>query len=388
MKPTKQNVLTFFCTLTVISVSYSFCPSNKANDVRWLRVGRSLETAEPTTSQEQVSSFGEDHADKRTLAQSRSGYESKDVLRIVPDDTAAVSPRMDLSSLLNPVCQVLGSSFMALGMALALITWETISYDFALPSRQTRSAVVQEELYHSPLNSVKQQWGKVTVQGMGFGYSERRILATRSAMDEDSSFQLSDRSSYNEVMLRHRQDRVPSWKQRGDSTSVPESSLHTMLAALESLTELKALALDYQWDILRAALRSELWQTELNEAAARLRLTNDLTSSVIGFDWGSCAWRQCGAWADWQESLDQLDALLGMLEPNEVVFCLDIVERSLRDVLAVVPPELWGKADWQTYQRIPDYQPYPSSTADSSFIESEEGADDPYLQALMELRVD
>ena len=385
MKPRQKRLLGVAFIVTGIPASYSFCAS-KSNDGRSLRATRLLGTTELPT-QEQVSSFGGDHADERMLAKSLSGYEANDRLRIVPDDEAVAS-RIDLSSSLayQMLCQVLGSSVMALGIALALITWETISSDYALPSRQTRSAVVQEELYHSPSNSVRQQWGKVTVKGMGFGYSERRTLAARSAIDEDSSFELSDRASYNEVMLRHRRDRVPIWK-RQDS-GVPASSLHTMLAALESLAELKTLALDYQWDLLRAALRSELWQTDLNEAAARLRLTNDATSSVVGFDWGSCAWRRCGAWADWQESLDQLDALLGMLEPNEVVFCLDIVERSLRDVLAVVPPELWGKADWQKFQRIPNYRPYTSSNVDSSYNVSEEGAEDPYLQALMELRVD
>ena len=40
----------------------------------------------------------------------------------------------------------------------------------------------------------------------------------------------------------------------------------------------------------------------------------------IGFSWGSCAWRHCGALADAQEAIDQLDHQVGMLEPFECLF--------------------------------------------------------------------
>jgi hypothetical protein len=39
-------------------------------------------------------------------------------------------------------------------------------------------------------------------------------------------------------------------------------------------------------------------------------------ATIIGFDWGSCAWKnQCGAIADIQESYDEIDSLIGLLEP-------------------------------------------------------------------------
>jgi hypothetical protein len=38
----------------------------------------------------------------------------------------------------------------------------------------------------------------------------------------------------------------------------------------------------------------------------------------------SCAWRHCGAQADAQEALDELDQLLGVLEPFECIFVLDV----------------------------------------------------------------
>jgi hypothetical protein len=65
----------------------------------------------------------------------------------------------------------------------------------------------------------------------------------------------------------------------------------------------------------------------------------------------SCAWRHCGALADAQEALDQLDHAIGMLEPFECLYCLDVVERSLRDILAVTK-------DYRDHSiSIPDYQP-------------------------------
>lgn len=38
--------------------------------------------------------------------------------------------------------------------------------------------------------------------------------------------------------------------------------------------------------------------------------------------WKSCAWRHCGALADAQEAIDELDHHVGMLEPYECLFCL------------------------------------------------------------------
>ena len=43
---------------------------------------------------------------------------------------------------------------------------------------------------------------------------------------------------------------------------------------------------------------------------------------LIGFDWGSCAWRHCGAKADAQEAIAELYSNVGMLEPFECRFIL------------------------------------------------------------------
>ena len=38
-----------------------------------------------------------------------------------------------------------------------------------------------------------------------------------------------------------------------------------------------------------------------------------VTRSEVGFDFGSCAWHHCGAFADVREAIDELDHLVGIL---------------------------------------------------------------------------
>lgn len=83
----------------------------------------------------------------------------------------------------------------------------------------------------------------------------------------------------------------------------------------------------------------------------------------------SCAWRHCGAQADAQESLAELYNLLGVLEPFECLFCLDIVERSLHDILAV-----------SHVIHIPHYTPYQARGGEDSALDMD------FLEALKGLR--
>ena len=75
----------------------------------------------------------------------------------------------------------------------------------------------------------------------------------------------------------------------------------------------------------------------------------------------SCAWRHCGAEADAQEALAELNNLSGVLEPFECEFIIDIVDRSLRDMIAMIPPI------YLQPERVTLYQPYESKvrTTDS-----------------------
>ncbi len=75
-------------------------------------------------------------------------------------------------------------------------------------------------------------------------------------------------------------------------------------------------ALEYSMDVLRAApsLYSSGGDSHNGEVGE--------LPGLIGFDWGSCAWRHCGAKADAQEAIAELYSYVGMLEPFECRFII------------------------------------------------------------------
>jgi len=95
----------------------------------------------------------------------------------------------------------------------------------------------------------------------------------------------------------------------------------------------------------------------------------------------SCAWRHCGAEADAQEALAELNNLSGVLEPFECEFIIDIVDRSLRDMIAVIPQK------YLIQERVAMYQPYESKNIMDNTNE-ESSIDQDYLQAMENLRQD
>ena len=56
-------------------------------------------------------------------------------------------------------------------------------------------------------------------------------------------------------------------------------------------------------------------QENLTDACSALRysMVSPDAREEIGFDWGSCAWRHCGAQADAQEAISELLKDVGML---------------------------------------------------------------------------
>ena len=283
------------------------------------------------------------------------------------DKTAASSslsaPEIFLSETMRPVAAFLLYSFLS---ALLILSWEDYACSYILPSR-TRTSLVN-----------KQYWGASTIHGMGFGLSERQRLVTKDEMDL--------LPSYNELMLQHRQERVKRWKDNSSLASA--DAIHTLCECLRAVWKMKNMANDYQWDNLRHAIRDQPL-VDLEMAASRLRTLDP--DNVIGFDWGSCAWRHCGALADATEALDELDAMLGVLEPYEAVFCLDVVERSLRDMLLTVPWEQADARDADFWKRIPNYVPHRVYEVNEN-VEVLDAVDlkidDDYMAALQQLRID
>lgn len=257
-------------------------------------------------------------------------------------------------------------------LALLLISWEDLLCTNALQSR------------HRTSQEWEQTFGAHTIHGLGFGREERMGLRYKDDLNDQIL-------SYNEVMLTHRQERVRRWRD-GTSEMEQKQAINTVLECLKSVNRLKGLAEDYQWETIRLELQSDPL-TQLEPAASFLRqaidkpLIRESGEGIVGFDWGSCAWRHCGALADAEEALDELQFMLGVLEPFEAIFCLDIVERSLRDILVLVP---WDEArveDAASWREYPAYQPRITYDPEDE-EDGDSKIDEAYFKALQEFRVD
>jgi hypothetical protein len=233
----------------------------------------------------------------------------------------------------------------------------------------------------------------------GLGSNKNDRLAVRSSYTEETAplFSAADLEedepvprpwepdairSYNEIMEDHRNQNVPRWrsqyKEEVGTNNSPYDDPETIVKAVTVIyrgiqvldKELKPAAQDYDWEGLKEGLSSSLWRHDLEVACstllyAKLRHETDTTSKAarreeIGLDWGSCAWRHCGALADIQEVVAELYNSVGMLEPYECLFCLDIAERGLRDILAVVPPTYRQQTQQAMSYKLPMYTPYQS----------------------------
>lgn len=259
--------------------------------------------------------------------------------------------------------QLIGLVIHSVCVALTLIAWENLTYSHCI-GRRVHHAVVSATTTTRPLF-----FGAGTVGGMAFGASERQLLQSATPL------------SYNEVLQQHRTRVVREWHTPPTEMQLGDA-VHALVQALMTLSKLKEWAKEYQWDRILPVVKH--LQNQIGQASSALRWTD--TDGVVGFDWGSCAWRHCGAWADAVEALDELDARMGLLEPPEVAFCLDVVERSVRDMLMNVNwREKWiNKDDVRDWQSLDEYIPWQSS---SSGIEGG-SLDDYYLKALSNLRID
>lgn len=247
---------------------------------------------------------------------------------------------------------------------------------------------------------------KSSVKGLGYGAQDRIEGKSDSSLVGSKDESLWDVPSYNEVMLNHRIDRVPRWEKqvgRGFSSvgscQTMEEAAGVTYQSLKIIEDLKTYSKDYNWDEMRDLLNSSTLNENLENACVYLRKNlNDSTTgslvdnnpiSEIGFDWGSCAWRHCGALADIQEALAELRNYLGLYEPFECLFVLDIAERSLRDIISIIPSKYMQ-------QKIPDYVSYISQSDSnaggySGLEENDNGGttsslDMDFLSALNQLR--
>jgi hypothetical protein len=251
-----------------------------------------------------------------------------------------------------------------MGTSILLISWEDISMSHPMrkesPALLLSSTSASASSSASSLSSLQASssnntflklWGRSTVRGLASGRQERTVITAVADLESNTYENLL---SYNEVMLKHRTNRIPLWntdanmntntKDIATTTIITRKdvndSVRTVQLALLRILDCEDLARDYEWDQLITTIDTEtLLRTDLEKACYVLKSANEFLSrearDEIGFDWGSCAWRHCGALSDYQEAIDALEYQVGMLEPYECLFVLDVIERSLRDILAV-----------------------------------------------------
>jgi hypothetical protein len=291
----------------------------------------------------------------------------------------------------NVVVEALSFASWCFLAALSLITMEDVFITTLSPARRafvSSNISPSADEHHLISSSSHQSWGRTTVGGLGFGQSERERLALLGYADDNPM--VATLPSYNEIMLHHRTVNVGHWTKprttidAATAAAEVKAAVHTVCQCLQRVRHLNEVANQYGWDELRHELHSSPL-SDLAFAAADLGRSSALLRETAGFEWGSCAWRHCGALADAQEAIDELDAMLGVLEPFEARFCLDIVERSLRDILAVVDWKLTAPEDRQYYQALPKYESILRDEDDESTAGT---MDDAYLRTLQDLRVD
>ncbi len=255
------------------------------------------------------------------------------------------------------------------------------------------------------ISTWKNQVGAAT-GGMGANQLDRTHV--RAMKGEKTAFSARDEDSitipsYNEIMEQHRKNNVLRWRKQYREkkklvTALPSSieeeevrNAATVIfqCLITIVREIKPAAQDYDWEKVKSYLASNLFRTDMEMASSTLFYSPYVNSqNEIGHDWGSCAWRHtCGALADIQEALAELNNSLGMLEPNECIFCLDIAERGLRSIISTIPfiyrPEL----------EVPPYASYVSSNKIDYVVDveaegSENAFDQEFLRVLNELRSD
>lgn len=265
------------------------------------------------------------------------------------------------SILIKELQSILQLFFACMGMSIILISWEDISmsHPMRIESQVLLSPSSSSDSAPSALSSqFPLQWGRSTVRGLASGGTERQAI---TAVGDLESSTYENLPSYNEVMLTHRMDRIPLWNTKEKDTVVATTrkdvvnSVRAVQLALLRIRDCEELAQNYEWDQLLTSLNDKILRNDLQKACYILKGADEFLSrearDEIGFDWGSCAWRHCGALSDAQEAIDALEHQVGMLEPFECIYCLDVVERSLRDMLAVTN----RYAD--NSLKIPDYIP-------------------------------
>lgn len=200
------------------------------------------------------------------------------------------------------------------------------------------------------------------------------VLLLYKALEElDELKKMSDDYMWEEIKVMLQP--ITASEQHGSSNALRQS--------LESMDMLKSVPLYYKNSVennmkSQITTSSTVFSNKIINSENNNNKNVDQLPELIGFDWGSCAWRHCGAKADAQEAIAELYSSVGMLEPFECRFIIDIIERSIRDVLLVIPDDLLPDVKLKPYE---NYVSQAEQAGDDSM-----GLDYEYVQALNFLR--
>lgn len=109
-----------------------------------------------------------------------------------------------------------------------------------------------------------------------------------------------------------------------------------LLRAAEEVRDARNLIPGRKWaDLLDLTSRM---RSLVNDGADALMLSPALTVEDrvdIGWSWGHCGWRRCGARADVEHNLSKLQEGLGMFVPAEAAYYVDVTTRGIDEMVAI-----------------------------------------------------
>lgn len=136
-------------------------------------------------------------------------------------------------------------------------------------------------------------------------------------------------------------------------------SFGTLVRIRDAINEAAVLAQSRRWAALSEVLPSAV-VSDLERAATVLATSDALTAeqrATIGWQWGSCGWRHCGAQADAAQALSKLRANCEMLVPVEALFYLDVAKRAVDEMIAI-----GVSTGWQSHSALGDRTYLPRET--------------------------
>lgn len=170
------------------------------------------------------------------------------------------------------------------------------------------------------------------------GGTDRAELALYSD-DPATARQLAQLRSSNQLAPSRRALEADWAELRGRAVSRAEAerAFATVLQARAAVVRAEDAARHSRWAELDAAVPLALVR-ELEMAAtvlARAPFISAEGRADIGWQWGACGFRRCGAQADAAQALCKLRANLGMVVPMEALFYLDVAKRAIDEVVSV-----------------------------------------------------